>query len=136
MNFIIDPEFISFLLKQRNSILVIEDAEKVIISRENLKEGSVVSTLLQLTDGLFSDYLNIKVICTFNTSKSKIDSALLRKGRMIAMHEFNPLSIEKTNHLLKEIGVENVNKELSIADIYNYEEKRYSIEESKIGFRR
>ena len=137
VNNLLDPDFISFLLKQRNSILVIEDAEKVIISRESLKEGSVVSTLLQLTDGLFSDYLNIKVICTFNTSKSKIDSALLRKGRMIAMYEFKPLSITKTNNLLKEIGAKNINKELSIADIYNYEQKKYSnIEESKIGFKK
>ncbi|MFT5801578.1 MAG: hypothetical protein ACI956_001386, partial [Nonlabens sp.] len=47
VNNLLDPDFISFLLKQRNSILVIEDAEKVIRSRENLKDGSVVSTLLQ-----------------------------------------------------------------------------------------
>ena len=54
VNNLLDPDFISFLLKQRNSILIIEDAEKVITSREN-KEDSVVSTILQLTDGLFSD---------------------------------------------------------------------------------
>jgi len=96
----------------------------------------VVSTILQLTDGLFSHYLNIKVVCTFNTSISKIDSALLRKGRLIAMYEFKELSVEKTNKLLEEIGVEKIDKELSVADIYNFKQKKYSnIEGSKIGFK-
>ncbi|MEM6685558.1 MAG: AAA family ATPase, partial [Bacteroidota bacterium] len=80
VNELLHPDFISFLLKNQNAILIIEDAEKVLISREQKNENSVVSTILQLTDGLFSDYLNIKIICTFNTSMNKIDSALLRKG--------------------------------------------------------
>src|SRR6478736_3231182 len=92
---LLNPDFISFLLKNRNSILIIEDAEKVITSRESLNESSVVSTILQLTDGLFSDFLNIKIICTFNTNIDKVDKALLRKGRMIANYEFKPLTVEK-----------------------------------------
>lgn len=132
---LLDPNFISFLLKQRNSVLIIEDAEKVITSRENVNEHSVVSTVLQLTDGLFSDYLNIKIICTFNTNLSKIDQALLRKGRLIAMYDFKPLSVEKTNNLLSEIGVQPSNKELTVADIFNHKERSYSnIKGNKIGF--
>lgn len=135
VNSLLDPEFISFLLKQRNSILVIEDAEKVIKSRENINEGSIVSTILQLTDGLFSDYLNIKVICTFNTTLSKIDSALLRKGRMITMYEFKNLTLDKTNKLLKAIGSKPSDIELSIADIYNSDQEGFeNIQKSKIGF--
>ena len=135
VNSLLDPEFISFLLKQRNSILVIEDAEKVIRSRESLNEGSIVSTILQLTDGLFSDYLNIKVVCTFNTSLSKIDSALLRKGRMIAMYEFKPLNLLKTNKLLKSLGTLESDEELTLAEIYNIEQPDFSnIEKNKIGF--
>jgi energy-coupling factor transporter ATP-binding protein EcfA2 len=135
VNNLLDPDFISFLLKQRNSILIIEDAEKVITTRESINENSVVSTILQLTDGLFSDYLNIKVVCTFNTNLSKIDSALLRKGRMIAMYEFKPLTIKKTNQLLQSMGAEQSQNELTISDIYNHEEKEYTnIKKSKIGF--
>lgn len=135
INNLLDPEFVSFLLKQRNSILVLEDAEKVISSRDNMNKSSVVSTLLQLTDGLFSDYLNIKVISTFNTSISKIDSALLRKGRMIAMYEFNALSVEKTNLLLQETGGQTTDKSLYLADIYNPEQANYAnIEKKRIGF--
>lgn len=134
INNLLDPDFISFLLKQRNCILVIEDAEKVITSREQMKNESVVSTLLQLTDGLFSDYLKIKVICTFNTHLSKIDTALMRKGRMIAMYEFKPLSIDKTNNLLTSMGVDTSEEELTIADIINYEAEYFEKKNNKIGF--
>lgn len=136
VNTLLDPDFISFLLKQRNSILIIEDAEKVITSRETLKEESVVSTILQLTDGLFSDYLNVKIICTFNTSLSKIDSALLRKGRMISKYEFKELDINKTNALLEELNLDSSNSPLSISDIFNRADSNYdNITPNQIGFK-
>lgn len=134
VNNLLDPDFISFLLKQRNSILIIEDAEKVLKSRELSNQDSVVSTILQLTDGLFSDYLNIKVICTFNTNLSKVDTALLRKGRMIAMYEFSTLSLEKTNRLLSLLGLEESNEALTVAEIFNKNQKSYHESDKKIGF--
>jgi len=135
VNNLLDPDFISFLLQQRNAILIIEDAEKVLTSREQSNQNSVVSTILQLTDGLFSDYLNIKVICTFNTSLSKIDTALMRKGRMIAMYEFKALSIEKANSLLSFLKLKKTDKALTISDIYNYTDVNYNnLERNKIGF--
>ena len=133
---LLKPDFISFLLKNRNSILVIEDAEKVITTRENLSENSVVSTILQLTDGLFSDYLNIKIICTFNTSIERVDKALLRKGRLIANYEFKPLSAEKSNKLLKALGHDLRESDMTLADIFNFGERAFETDgnKKKIGF--
>lgn len=132
---LLEPDFISFLLRQRNSILIIEDAEKVLKSRTHLREDSFVSTILQLTDGLFSDYLNIKIICTFNISLTQIDSALLRKGRMLAKYEFKPLAAAKTSMLLKERGVDQGDDALTIAEIYNYSQQNFREEApKKIGF--
>jgi len=132
---LLEPDFISFLLKHRNAILIIEDAEKVITARSQMKEESVVSTILQLTDGLFSDYLNLKIICTFNSKLSQIDSALLRKGRMISMYEFKPLSLEKTNKLLLSLGTNESKIGLSVSDIYNFSQDLHkNIEKNKIGF--
>ncbi|MFK7933597.1 MAG: AAA family ATPase [Saprospiraceae bacterium] len=137
VNNLLSPDFISFMLKQRNAILIIEDAEKVITSRDNSGDQSVVSTILQLTDGLFSDYLNIKVICTFNTHLSKIDAALLRKGRMIAMYEFKALTLEKTNAILTETGSKIATEPLSVAEIFNRNKTDYrKVKENGIGFRR
>lgn len=133
---LLKPDFISFLIKNKNSILIIEDAEKVLKSREKENENSVVSTILQLTDGLFSDYLNIKIICTFNTSISNIDDALLRKGRMIAFYEFLALNEKKVATILNEMGVEAERKEMTLAEIFNINKKEFGKinKTKKIGF--
>lgn len=133
---LLDPEFISFLLKHKDSVLIIEDAEKVITTREQPNENSVVSTILQLTDGLFSDYLNVKIICTFNTSIEKIDKALLRKGRMIAYYDFQALSKEKTNLLLESLDAEKTDQELTLAEIFNFQSKEFNqnSKRNQIGF--
>jgi ATP-dependent 26S proteasome regulatory subunit len=132
---LLKPSFISFLLHNKNAILVIEDAEKVVVSRENSGNDSVVSTILQLTDGLFSDFLNIKVICTFNTNIDRIDKALLRKGRMIAKYKFSPLSAEKTTRLAQKLGHENVTGSLTLADIFEMDKRGFDNTVRKgIGF--
>jgi ATP-dependent 26S proteasome regulatory subunit len=132
---LLKPAFISFLLNNKNSILVIEDAEKVVASRENGGEDSVVSTILQLTDGLFSDFLNIKIICTFNTDIDRIDKALLRKGRMIARYHFLPLSAEKTAALAKKLGHDDVTESLTLAEIFQFEQTDFKDPAKKsIGF--
>ncbi|WP_439483446.1 AAA family ATPase [Cyclobacterium plantarum] len=137
VNELLHPNFISFLLKNQNAVLIIEDAEKVLTSREQVNETSVVSTILQLTDGLFSDYLNIKIICTFNTSIDKIDKALLRKGRMIAYYEFQPLIPEKADELLRGLNHESNGTEMTLADIFNYKKKDFNqTKKGKIGFQK
>jgi hypothetical protein len=132
---LLKPSFISFLLHNKNVILIIEDAEKVVVSRDNASNDSVVSTILQLTDGLFSDFLNIRIICTFNTNIDHIDKALLRKGRMIAKYKFTPLSHEKTEALLKKLGYENAAGGLTLADIFQYDARGFTNAAKKsIGF--
>jgi len=134
VNELLKPYFITFLVQNKNAILVIEDAEKVIMSRAGAGKESVVSTILQLTDGLFSDYLKIKVICTFNVDVSKIDKALFRKGRMIAFYEFKELSKEKTQKLLQSNEVNQINEGLTLAEIYHRKSKGYQPQEKIIGF--
>jgi hypothetical protein len=138
VNELLQPNFVSFLITNKNSILVIEDAEKVIISRDSNSENSVVSTILQLTDGLFSDFLNIKIICTFNTSIDKVDKALLRKGRMIAYYEFKALTTEKTNALLNTLDHSDGNKAMTLAEIFNIDKIDFEsrAKAKSIGFKK
>lgn len=110
-----------FLLDNQNCILVIEDAEELILSRDN-HHNSKLSFLLNLTDGLLGESLGIQIIATFNTDLKNIDKALLRKGRLTSIYEFKPLTIEKTNTLLKSLGHEiEVNNPLALTDIFNFE---------------
>lgn len=121
-----DPSFGSFLVTLNNHIIVLEDCENAIRDRKESGSSSAVSLLLNMSDGLLSDDLGIKFICTFNDDVKNIDSALLRKGRLVSKYEFKPLTKEKTQSLLDEISVKaQVNKGLTLADIFNYEEDSY-----------
>jgi SpoVK/Ycf46/Vps4 family AAA+-type ATPase len=132
---LLKPSFMAFLLQNKDAILIIEDAEKVVVARENSTDESVVSTLLQLTDGLFSDFLNIKIVCTFNTNLDRIDKALLRKGRMIAKYNFTTLSPEKTVALAKKLGYEDITGSLTLADIFSHDKQNFNNAVKKgIGF--
>ena len=130
-----EPSIIPFLMDHRNSILIIEDAERVIADREGNGSPAGVSNILNLTDGILGDCLNIQIVATFNMRREKIDSALLRKGRLIAEHKFELLSVEETNILLKHLNKNYVSSEaMSLADIYNIDVEVYKTKtKSKIG---
>lgn len=119
---ITNPDLISILIENQNSIFVIEDAENIVVDREN--DGhSPVSALLNISDGLLSDCLNIQIICSFNTDISKVDGALMRKGRLIAKYEFNELEVEKAQSLSNKLGFNSkFNAPMALTAIYNQEE--------------
>ncbi|MEO7172888.1 AAA family ATPase [Flavobacterium sp.] len=122
---ITNPDLISVLIENPNCIFVIEDAENIVVDRE--KDGSSpVSALLNISDGLLSDCLNIQIVCSFNTDISKIDGALMRKGRLIARYEFKELEIEKAQVLSQKLGFKtNLNSPMTLTAIYNQEEKDF-----------
>lgn len=125
---------VSYFIENQNTVFILEDCEKVLMSRE---EGfnPIINTLLNITDGIIGDVLGIKLICTFNTALSKIDKALLRKGRLSVKYEFKKLKKDKVSKIL---GRE-INEDMSLADIYNFDEENdFSKEENrkKVGFKK
>jgi hypothetical protein len=123
---IADPGLMKLLIRNANSIFVIEDAENIIIDR-NQKGHSPVSALLNLADGLLSDCLNIQVICSFNTDLSRVDNALMRKGRLIARYEFKELEINKAQALSDKLGFHSsIETPMILTNIYNQEEVNFS----------
>lgn len=130
-----EPSIIPFLMDHRNSILIIEDAERVIADREGNGSPTGVSNILNLTDGILGDCLNIQIVATFNMKREKIDAGLLRKGRLIAEHKFENLTKEETNKLLKCLNKDVISESgLSLADIYNIDVEVHKTKtKSKIG---
>ena len=115
------PEFVEFLMRNKNSVFILEDCDQVIKSREDETFVNAVSNILNMTDGLMGDILNIKLICTFNMKSTDIDKALLRKGRCHYKYEFKALTKEKTNALAKKLGIENdIDESMTLAEIFNY----------------
>lgn len=132
-----DPQFTLLLMDNPDSIIIIEDAEELLVSRDRAS-NSGIAMLLNLTDGLLGASLNIQFVCTFNTDLQNIDKALLRKGRLTALYEFRPLTIEKSKALLSELGKSHieVTEPMTLADIYGADEKDFNFKTSqkKIGF--
>ena len=117
------PEFIPFLLNNSNSILIIEDAEPALQKRSNGKQFGAISNILNMTDGLLSDCLNISIVATFNTSSKDIDEALLRKGRLLKAYKFEKLKIPKAQILMNKIWRDiEIKEPLSFAVFYFYED--------------
>jgi len=134
---LMNPEFIDLLIDNPNSILVIEDAENIMMDRK-FNAGSSVSNLLNISDGLLSDCLNVQVICTFNSSLNLIDPALTRKGRLIARYEFGKLSAGKAQLLSDTLGFKRkISRPMTLAEIANQDEMTELPEKIEvIGFRR
>lgn len=113
------PTFLDFLLRNKGLTFIVEDGESTLVPRVG-KDNSIVSTILNLTDGILGDALNCQFICTFNTEIENVDSALLRPGRLLVRHEFGMLSEEEANNYLKSIDSETVVTEpISLAGLMN-----------------
>ena len=136
---IADPEFISFIGGFKNTVLLLEDAENI-LSNTIDDRTQAVSNILNMTDGLLNDYMNIQIIATFNTKAKMIDKALTRAGRLLVNYKFEKLNVEEANKLAKEIGVEKIFTEPStLSDIYQGTNQIIDddlSEPTKIGFRK
>jgi len=125
-----DPAVMQLFMEYPNSVIVLEDAEKLILNRDNDSNSSMTSLILNLTDGIMADIMKLSIIVTYNTKSENIDKALLRKGRLQYIHEFKPLSKNDTINLMSTHGITKkqidelqkkdlIKDEMTLADIYN-----------------
>ena len=131
-----EPSFTDFFPRLKDSILILEDCEDALRSREAAGGNRAVNQLLNLSDGLLKS-LGIKFICTFNAPPEEIDEALLRKGRLFSKYEFRKLDAEKSSALLTKVYGKEIKTSvpMSLADIYYYDEDSYEDKkQATIGF--
>ncbi len=138
MTSISSPNFLPFISKYKDSVLVLEDCEDLLVPRGQKPDNNSLVNLLNLGDGLLSDALSLKIICTFNADIKQIDQAILRKGRLVARYEFKELEKHKVQQIYDKLGyTEKAEKPLTLADIYNKKEKNFELQEKKaLGFRK
>lgn len=124
---LVDPAFMTFLsgeIQQYSAdgffcVLLIEDAEPLLAKRQEGVRIQGVTNLLNMSDGLLNDMLKLQIICTFNVDLRKLDSALLRPGRLIARKEFKPLSVLDANLLAQRLGIKHhFDKPATLAEVY------------------
>jgi DNA replication protein DnaC len=128
-------EFLSLLKDYKNSLLILEDAD-AILRRRNSDEEQVISNLLNLADGMLSEFYHVQIICTFSKEINQVDPGMIRKGRLLASYNFMELSKEKTALLFNYLGYKEVpDHEMTLADVLNYRQGESGLNrKSQIGF--
>ncbi|HLG02504.1 MAG TPA: AAA family ATPase, partial [Bacteroidia bacterium] len=130
------PELTEMLLQHDGEkAIVIEDAE-LLISRRNEGNSSIVSSILNLSDGILGDALKVKlIIITSNSKLQDIDPAVLRKGRLLVNYEFGKLKRDKAQKLSDSLGYKTaIVEDLTLAEIYNQEAPGVILKQEKLGF--
>ena len=115
VDYLVEPAFMTFLSRTVTTystqgkfcVLLIEDAEPLLASRNTTGRIQGVTNLLNMTDGLLNDMLKLQIICTFNVDLKELDAALLRPGRLIARKEFKALGEIEANLLAQSLGIKH-----------------------------
>jgi SpoVK/Ycf46/Vps4 family AAA+-type ATPase len=128
------------LIHRRTIALVIEDADSCLSSRDT-DNISAISSILNLSDGIIGNCLDLRIIATTNQESQDIDSALLRTGRLSSHIEVNLLDSEQAREIYGKLGGKPRlfrEKFYSLSDVYAMakdeepeEKKPYK---NKIGF--
>lgn len=136
-----NPSFVSFWIdqtkrhKQKLKIVILEDAEELLLPREAGSRDKV-SNLLNIADGFLGDYLKIHIIATTNAPVRELDKAVLRPGRLIGQREFRRLTRAEAQRLAQARGLKLPEQDnFSLAEIYNGESVASAFNsERQIGF--
>ena len=128
VEYLVEPNFMTFLHGEvadwseegQFCVLLIEDAEPLLALRQHGARVQGITNLLNMSDGLLNDMLNIQIICTFNVELEKLDDALLRPGRLIARKEFKRLPEFEANLLAQRLGIKHhFTAPATLAEIYD-----------------
>ena len=137
LNLVTDESFINFLINHNDSVYIIEDCEALLQDR-GTHGNNPLASLLNISDGMLGDSLNIKFLCTFNADLKKIDPAVLRKGRLKVKYEFKELAAEKVKALADKLGINIPEiKPMPLCEIYNFEHDngvKPEPERKRVGF--
>lgn len=130
-----DAMYIQFMTSSADDLLVVEDADVLLTSREH-SGNQLISRFLNVSDGLIK-FPNKKIVFTTNLrSFDDVDPALIRAGRCFGALTFRQLTYDEACAAASAAGVplpDEVRKEYLLADVLN-PARRVSIATRKIGF--
>lgn len=107
---LLQAQIAEFLAKEQKRfpeahlVLVLEDAEQLLLSRGNFRDG-LASSFLNFTDGFVGDLVRAHLICTINSEIKDLDEAVLRPGRQRFFREFELLSAGQALRLADILGI-------------------------------
>jgi ATPase family associated with various cellular activities (AAA) len=130
--FACDRMFIDFMASPSDDMLVIEDADTILASREDTG-NKLVSRLLNVSDGLIR-LRRKKIVFTTNLHDfGTVDPALMRSGRCFGILHFRHLSYAEACAAAQAAGRQPpaIDREYTLSEIFNQE---YRAPQRRIGF--
>lgn len=115
-----DAIFQNFLFDKRSDIMVIEDADTILTSRED-DGNKIMARFLSVSDGLIK-LPNKKLVFTTNISDfGRVDPALLRPGRCFGTVHTRPLNLPEAQAAARVAGVPIPAEkgEYTLAELFN-----------------
>jgi len=99
-------------------VLVLEDAERLLMERSRQNE-SPVSMLLNLTDGLMTQFVKLHLLCTLNCRMEELDTALVRPGRLRFFRNFERMPYDRAKRFAEHYGFVLEHKaDFSLAELF------------------
>ena len=139
LSLLTEPEFIGFWSSEREAysdrklVVILEDADAALLTRAS-DNREQVSAILNLSDGMLSDFLGLQVICTINCTATEIDQALLRPGRLVSHRVFRRLDVAQATTLAASIGKTLPQaQDYSLAEVFMEQESEV-IPRPRMGF--
>jgi hypothetical protein len=133
-NLIESDDLFADFVDSDDMFFIIEDADAFLTKRDS--GNTLMHKFLNVGDGL-GKVKSKKIIFTTNLSTtSKIDSALIRKGRCFDVLEFKKLKAEEARLLANKVDINidiEEDKEYTIAEIFNEKENKIK-QWNKFGF--
>lgn len=100
-------------------LVVLEDSGELLTADAHQRTGQALSRLLNVTDGLLGQGMNVVVLVTTNEPLGRLHPAIQREGRCWSQIEFRPLSLGESNDWLAARGAAaRVTRGVTIADLF------------------
>lgn len=129
-----DEMFLNFITSDKINILIIEDADNILHSREEAK-NPLISRFLNFSEGL-AKFPKKKIIFTTNLHNFQhVDEALTRSGRCFGVLTARKLSFDEVKIVaeIAKVPVPDIVKSYTLSDVLN-QDQRYKIRRSATGF--
>lgn len=133
-----DALFLDFMTDPNFDLLLIEDADLLLTSREHAG-NKIMSKFLNISDGLIAINQRKKIIFTANILEpTRIDPALMRHGRCFDYLRFRPLSYDEACIAAHKAGlaIPTDRKNYTMADLFAKKRHRVTDRVEKVGFHR
>lgn len=106
-------------------VFILEDGD-VAVTERKFDNSTLVSSVLNLSEGIIGETLDIKFIITANTEQNEFDEAITRPGRLLKIIHFELLTQEEAEEAYQ-VLVKDSNKKLpyrkegyKLCDIFHY----------------